>query len=138
MYQTLPNPAVQQLLNDKAAAIPGILSAVIATADGLALYFTSALDQQQADTRAAVVSGLVSLSSSLAAGEGGVRRTLIETEEGNHLLVRAGQRTYLAVTADGQADLQRVGYEVTRLTQQLAMVLDADQRQTAAPDGSRP
>ncbi|MGW4200947.1 roadblock/LC7 domain-containing protein [Streptomyces sp. NPDC004726] len=129
-----PVQAVQELLDAKVGAIAGIRSAVVVSSDGLALY-SSGMKERSADSRAAVVSGLASLSDNAARedGAGAVRRTLIEMEDGYFLIVRSADTTYLAVSTELSADLQSVGFELTRLTRQLATVLEAGRRDLAAP-----
>ncbi|MFI1013033.1 roadblock/LC7 domain-containing protein [Streptomyces sp. NPDC020965] len=137
MKQHVQVLAVQELLDDKVNGIAGVCSAVVVAEDGLALYW-SGMAQESADSRAAIVSGLASLAENAAVvdGTGAVLRTLIEMEDGYFMVVRSADTTHLAVSTTRSANLQTVGFELTRLTQQLATVLEAGRRRPAGPGGA--
>jgi predicted regulator of Ras-like GTPase activity (Roadblock/LC7/MglB family) len=129
---TSMNPQVQRLLDERMSNIAGLRRVVVFSDDGLALY-GSGVDQEFADRIAALASSLGSLSDRIADEEqgGGVKRTLIEMEDGYVVVARCGLRSFLMVSVKRNANLGTVGYELSLLTARLAPVLDAQQRQPA-------
>jgi len=97
--------------------LPGVQHALLFTADGLVNSHSSGLTRDQADTYAAAVSGLQSLSRASAefgAGDphSAWRQTLVEFAGGYVLITAAGANAYLAVSCAATADLQVVSFRM--------------------------
>jgi predicted regulator of Ras-like GTPase activity (Roadblock/LC7/MglB family) len=125
----MTNPAVQQILDKQFSNIAGVRGAVVLSEDGLHKYW-SLWDEKTAEKRAPLASTLGLLAERTADEEdgGSVRRTLIEMDGGYFIVARCARHSFVAVSARKDADLGRVGYELTLLAQRLATVLDTASR----------
>ncbi|MFH0242677.1 roadblock/LC7 domain-containing protein [Streptomyces sp. HK10] len=118
-----------------------IRSAALVASDGMIQDAHGLDDIDTADVLAATVSGLYSLARGIAARidtgpdghPGGVRQTIVELNHTLLFVCAAGNRTHLAVIADGDADPAVVGYEMAQLVRQVREHLAAPARTTAAP-----
>lgn len=88
------------------ADVPGVLHAVVLSADGLVRARTGDLHQDEADTLAAAAAGLQSLGTSLAVrfGEGLLKQHMIEWKGGFLFLRGAGDGSRLAVVTNNRVD----------------------------------
>ncbi|MGW4205108.1 roadblock/LC7 domain-containing protein [Streptomyces sp. NPDC004726] len=116
------------LLDGFVSRVPGVVRVLLATGDGLKLA-SAAATAEEADTMAALISGLYSLSRGAVAGPGGVRQILIEHDAGTLFVMSAGTvgadtapdrlGTSLGVLATPDADAGAVGYEMSALIRSL-------------------
>ncbi|GGT79282.1 MULTISPECIES: roadblock/LC7 domain-containing protein [Streptomyces] len=121
---------------DSALEIPGALHAVLISADGLLMARTKDFDRDNADTVAAAMSGVQSLSRSLGffveGGHGGQlrwRQTLVEFDGGWVFLISAGEGAYLGVSASPDVDMQDITFRMQQLVGQLGKVLTTPPRE---------
>ncbi len=123
-----PETRLSWLLDRFADETPGVRHAQTVSADGMHLAGSGDLEQTDADTFAAVASGLASLCDSAADvfGLEPVIRHVVEAAEGWILITRISSRASLAVVTDRDADLGLVGYEMTLLTERAGEVLSPD------------
>jgi predicted regulator of Ras-like GTPase activity (Roadblock/LC7/MglB family) len=101
--------------------VPHTKSAVLLSADGL-VRACSGMERADAETLAAVASGMFSLAtqSSKAFGTGGPTRQVAIDNEGSMLLVTAGgQGSVLVVVAEEQVETGVLAYEMLRLANQV-------------------
>ncbi|MET9613643.1 roadblock/LC7 domain-containing protein [Kitasatospora indigofera] len=118
---------------DSALEIPGALHAVLISADGLLMARTKDFDKDNADRVAAAMSGVQSLSRSLAffADDPGQRwqQTLVEFDGGWVFLISAGEGAYLGVSASQDIDMQDITFRMQQLVGQLGKFLAAPPRE---------
>ncbi|MDQ0312849.1 MULTISPECIES: roadblock/LC7 domain-containing protein [Streptomycetaceae] len=118
---------------DSALEIPGALHAVLISADGLLMARTKDFDKDNADRVAAAMSGVQSLSRSLAffADNPGQRwqQTLVEFDGGWVFLISAGEGAYLGVSASQDIDMQDITFRMQQLVGQLGKFLAAPPRE---------
>ncbi|WP_062211877.1 roadblock/LC7 domain-containing protein [Streptomyces sp. NBRC 109706] len=95
------------MLRDLAASVPCIRHIVVLSADGLCMAQHGS-ERDSGDRLAAAASGIKSLAQSIATelpgDEGDVKMVLLELTGGFFYLMSAGERSYLAVTADAEVD----------------------------------
>jgi predicted regulator of Ras-like GTPase activity (Roadblock/LC7/MglB family) len=106
--------------------VPTIVCALALSVDGLAIASSEMVDQDQADSLAAITSGLASLTIGAAKllSTGRIRQTVVDMDGGVLLVMSAADRAFLAVLAQPGADLGQVGYETALLTQRVAAALE--------------
>ncbi|MFB7473148.1 roadblock/LC7 domain-containing protein [Kitasatospora sp. NPDC056184] len=124
---------------DSALEIPGALHAVLISADGLLMARTKEIGKDDADRVAAGMSGVQSLSRSLAFFCNGSqqqwRQTLVEFDGGWVFLISAGQGAYLGVSASPDVDMADITFRMQQLVGQLGKALMAPPRENL---GARP
>lgn len=112
---------------DSALEIPGALHAVLVSADGLLMARTKDFHKDNADTVAAAMSGVQSLSRSLGffieSGQLQWRQTLVEFDGGWVFLISAGEGAYLGVSASPDVDMQDITFRMQQLVGQLGKAL---------------
>ncbi|MER5434422.1 roadblock/LC7 domain-containing protein [Streptomyces sp. NPDC002588] len=118
---------------DSALEIPGALHAVLISADGLLMARTQDFGKDDADRVAAAMSGVQSLSRSLAffceaAGQRW-RQTLVEFDGGWVFLISAGEGAYLGVSASPDVDMQDITFRMQQLVGQLGKALTTPPRE---------
>jgi predicted regulator of Ras-like GTPase activity (Roadblock/LC7/MglB family)/signal transduction histidine kinase len=103
----------------------GVVFAQTVSADGIHLAASAGFDRARHDTFAAIASGLTALTDSSVElfGLGSTHRQIIEATNGWVMLSRVSDTASLGVIADRHADLGLIGYEMTRLSQQLGPML---------------
>lgn len=118
---------------DSALEIPGALHAVLVSADGLLMARTKDFDKDNADTVAAAMSGVQSLSRSLGffieRGHLKWRQTLVEFDGGWVFLISAGEGAYLGVSASPDVDMQDITFRMQQLVGQLGKALTTPPRE---------
>ncbi|GAB2736748.1 roadblock/LC7 domain-containing protein [Streptomyces bullii] len=118
---------------DSALEIPGALHAVLVSADGLLMARTKDLGRDSADTVAAAMSGVQSLSRSLGFFCDGAdmqwRQTLVEFDGGWVFLISAGEGAYLAVSAEPDIDMADITFRMQQLVSQLGKELSTPPRE---------
>ncbi|EHN79642.1 roadblock/LC7 domain-containing protein [Streptomyces coelicoflavus] len=118
---------------DSALEIPGALHAVLISADGLLMARTQDFDKDDADRVAAAMSGVQSLSRTLAffcedAGQSW-RQTLVEFDGGWVFLISAGEGAYLGVSASPEVDMADITFRMQQLVAQLGKRLTTPPRE---------
>lgn len=118
---------------DSALEIPGALHAVLVSADGLLMARTKDFGKDNADTVAAAMSGVQSLSRSLGffieTGPMRWRQTLVEFDGGWVFLISAGEGAYLGVSASPDVDMQDITFRMQQLVGQLGKALTTPPRE---------
>lgn len=118
---------------DSALEIPGALHAVLISADGLLMSRTKDFDKDNADRVAAAMSGVQSLSRSLAFfcedTSQRWRQTLVEFDGGWVFLISAGEGAYLGVSASPDVDMQDISFRMQQLVGQLGKFLATPPRE---------
>ena len=114
------------LLNAFTRQLPTIVCALAVSVDGLVVAASEKVDRDQADSLAAITSGLASLTIGAAKllSTGRIRQTVVDMDGGALLIMSAADRAFLAVLAQPGADLGQVGYETALLTQRVAAALE--------------
>ncbi|POX43024.1 dynein regulation protein LC7 [Streptomyces sp. Ru73] len=150
----MPQNGRDWLLEGFLARVPGATGVLWATCDGLKLA-SAGLTTDMADTMAALVSGMHSLSKNLGVlagvSDGGVRQINIEHDGANLFVMSAGNLpegtavqlspdirevgTVLGVMAGHDADPSLVGYEMGALVTSVDEHLVTAVRRAASGDG---
>jgi predicted regulator of Ras-like GTPase activity (Roadblock/LC7/MglB family) len=120
------------MLNDL-VALPGVRHAIVLSADGLVDVHSAGITRDAADTFAAAVAGLQSLSRSTApfcadSPDAAWRQTLVEFDGGYLIAVAAGMGSYLAVSCTSDADLQMILFRVHHLVDRLGREMTSPPR----------
>jgi predicted regulator of Ras-like GTPase activity (Roadblock/LC7/MglB family) len=122
---------------DSALEVPEARHAILVSADGLLMARSNEVGRDHADTVAAAMSGMQSLSRTVADFVGGEdprrawRQTLVEFDHGWVFLISAGEGAYLAVSASPDADLAEITFRMQQLVGQLGKVLTTPPRENA-------
>lgn len=116
--------------------VPGARHALLVSADGLKRGATPELDPDLADTAAAAMSALQSISRSTAGFAGPAdpprwRQTLVEFDHGWVFLIAAGSGSYLAVSAAADVDMGDITFRMQQLVQSLGREMTSPPRETA-------
>ncbi|MFJ2651241.1 roadblock/LC7 domain-containing protein [Streptomyces sp. NPDC087420] len=113
---------------DELLRTPHTLRAILLSSDGLMSASSEGVERDMADRMAAAVSGMQALSreaAEFADCEGAWEMTMIQYRGGYLFAMAAGDGSYLALSADGDADVENVSYAmeetVDRLGQQLGI-----------------
>lgn len=118
---------------DSALEIPGALHAVLISADGLLMARTQDIGKDDADRVAAAMSGVQSLSRSLAFfcedAQQRWRQTLVEFDGGWVFLIAAGAGAYLAVSSAPDVDMGAITFRMQQLVGQLGKALTSPVRE---------
>ncbi|WP_181784721.1 roadblock/LC7 domain-containing protein [Pseudonocardia pini] len=119
-------------LTDFARRVPGVLGAVLVSADGLCLATSESVGETLGDQLAAAASGLASLSHGAASllGSGPVAQTVLEMEQAYLFVGAVGVGALLAVHADRRSDIGAVGYEMAMLAVRVGHSLEPGLRGT--------
>lgn len=115
--------------------VPGVVHAVLLSADGLLMAASRRLPVDRAEQMAAVASGLASLSAGAARlFEGGaVLQSIVEMEAGYVLLMNVGDGSLLTALTASDADLGQVGYQMALLVDRVGQAVEAGPRSSASP-----
>lgn len=113
------------LVSGFAERVPGVVHAVVVSSDGLLVAVSDHLPRDHADRLAAVVSGLVSITSGAAQmfDDDVVKQTVVEMGRGFFLVMGIRDGSILATLAAHDADVGVVGYEMARLAKQAGEML---------------
>ncbi|RKN38950.1 roadblock/LC7 domain-containing protein [Streptomyces hoynatensis] len=118
---------------ESALEVPEARHAILVSADGLLMARSSEVDKDQADTIAAAMSGMQSLSRTVAGfgGEGAMqwRQTVVEFDGGWVFLISAGEGAYLAVSASPNVDMADITFRMQQLVGQLGKALTTPPRE---------
>jgi predicted regulator of Ras-like GTPase activity (Roadblock/LC7/MglB family) len=104
---------------------PGVVHAVVVSADGLRLATSTGMDRALADQISAAASGLVSLARGTAnlLDAGPVSQTILEMAGGYLFVTAISHGATLAVHASRHCDMGMVGYEMTLLAARVGHAL---------------
>lgn len=104
------------LITNFANRIPGVTNVVVLSTDGLVLA-SSGLARDDADTLAAVASGVTSLTlgASRCLGTGHVNQVIVEMDGGYLFVTAVSDGSALAVTCGPDCDIGLIGYEMSLL-----------------------
>lgn len=136
MVHTAPAGTLDWLLNGLVNTTSGAESAVVLSADGLALAGSDGIGREDVEHLAAMASALHSLARGVGMrfGKGALHQTVIELEHGYLLVTEAGDGACLALLADIDSDLGLVAYEMNVVVGQVREHLSAAPRtQVASP-----
>ena len=125
--QTMSNDVANMnwLLTNLVDKVPGVVDAVVVSADGLLMAMSSGIGRAGGDQLAAIASGLTSLTQGAARcfGGGNVHQVLVELEAGYMMFMSISNGSSLAVLASQSADIGLVGYEMTMLCKRMGASL---------------
>jgi predicted regulator of Ras-like GTPase activity (Roadblock/LC7/MglB family) len=123
---------------DSALEVPEARHAILVSADGLLMARSKDVGKDHADTVAAAMSGMQSLSRTVADFCGTPpsdrptwRQTLVEFEHGWVFLISAGEGAYLAVSASPEVDMAEITFRMQQLVGQLGKALTSPPREIA-------
>ena len=113
------------MLREFVNSVPGVMEAVVVSADGLLLAMSPGLDRAGADRFAAVASGLIGLAHGAAGplGGGKVNEVIIEMQHAFLLVSSISDGSALAVSASSSCDIGMVGYEMAVLIKRTGTML---------------
>ena len=129
------------LLDNFVQTVPGTRHTLVVSADGLLMAMSKNLDRTGADTLAAVVSGMASLTRGAARElhAGQVRQSIIEMDDLFLFLMTVSNGAVAAVAADSTCAVGLVGYEMTLLVSRTESLLTpqliTELRRPLPPDG---
>lgn len=105
------------LLANFVKTVPGVRHTIVVSADGLLMAMSEELGRTNADTLAAIVSGLASLTGGAARqlGGGSVRQAVVEMDEQFLFTTNISDGSVLSVVANATCDVGLIGYEMTLL-----------------------
>ena len=120
------------MLNNFQRATPGVLHALVVSADGLRVAASDQVDDRLADQLSAATSGLVSLANGAAqlVQLGPVTQTIVELAAGHLFVTQISTGAMLAVVAGQACDMGMVGYEMTVLASQVGHALTPTARES--------
>ncbi|MFE3598236.1 roadblock/LC7 domain-containing protein [Streptomyces sp. NPDC059096] len=123
---------------DSALEVPEARHAILVSADGLLMARSKEVGKDHADTVAAAMSGMQSLSRTLADFCGSPpnnraqwRQTLVEFDHGWVFLISAGEGAYLGVSATPEVDMAEITFRMQQLVGQLGKALTSPPREIA-------
>ena len=114
------------LITNFADRVPSVAHAIVVSADGLPLAFSSGFPQDRADQLAAVTSGLTKLVQGAARifSGGPVAQAVVVMEQGTLIMMSLSGNSVLAVLATPESDLGNVAYEMSLLGERAGPSLD--------------
>jgi predicted regulator of Ras-like GTPase activity (Roadblock/LC7/MglB family) len=112
---------------------PGVLDALLVSADGLLRAHSPGLGRDDAETLAAALAGVQATSRATApfcrAGEDSWQQSLVQFGEGFVLTARAGEGMFMAVATTGDADIEQITFRMHEVVGQLGRELTSPPRQ---------
>ncbi|MBL1101359.1 roadblock/LC7 domain-containing protein [Streptomyces sp. NA02950] len=121
---------------DSALEVPGARHALLVSADGLLMARSQEVRKDEADTVAAAMSGIQSLSRTMGGFCGDPqmnwRQTLVEFDGGWVFLISAGEGAYLAVSSAPDVDMADITFRMQQLVGQLGKVLTTPPRENTS------
>lgn len=128
MTNSVPKVGDLGWILDELLRTPHTLRAILLSSDGLMSASSRDVERDMADRMAAAVSGMQALSreaAEFADAEGAWEMTMIQFRSGYLFVMAAGDGSYLALSAGGDADVENVSYAmeetVDRLGRQLGI-----------------
>jgi hypothetical protein len=125
-----PDADLDELITTFVGRIPGAVSAVVVTSDGLLLARSSTIDRDAADQIAAVTSGLTSLTSGAARcfGGGSVNQVIVDMDGGFLFVTTVSDGSSLALMCLPACDIGLVGYEMSLVVERIGQILTPELR----------
>ncbi|MFF1908984.1 roadblock/LC7 domain-containing protein [Kitasatospora sp. NPDC058218] len=127
------SPDLSWVLND-VLQVRGARHAILVSADGLLLERSSEIGRDEAETNAAAMSSMQSLSRAVApfvGGSGGTwRQTLLEYDHGWIFLIAAGSGAYLAASTASDVDMEAMSFRMQQQVGALGRAMTAAPRQS--------
>lgn len=127
---------------DRALEVPEARHALLVSADGLLMARSRGVGRDDADTVAAAMSGMQSLSRTVGGFAGGQemkwRQTLVEFDGGWVFLISAGAGAYLAVSASVNVDMAVITFRMQQLVGQLGKAMTSPPRENTGRPGGVP
>lgn len=118
---------------DTVLEMPGARHALLVSADGLLMARSKSVERDDADTVAAAMSGMQSLSRTVAefcdTRDTQWRQTLIEFNGGWVFLISAGEGAYMAVSAAHDVDMADITFRMQQVVGQLGKALTSPPRE---------
>ncbi|MFI6346026.1 roadblock/LC7 domain-containing protein [Streptomyces sp. NPDC050560] len=134
------NPDLSWVLNDL-LQVRGARHAILVSADGLLLERSSDVGRDEAETNAAAMSSMQSLSRAVAPfagnavhGHGDWRQTLMEYDHGWIFLIAAGSGAYLAAAAAPDVDMEAMSFRMQQQVSALGKAMSTPPRQNAGTE----
>ncbi|MFE9424287.1 roadblock/LC7 domain-containing protein [Kitasatospora sp. NPDC006697] len=117
-----PPTDLSATLDALAGKVAGVRHALQVSSDGLLLAATDGMPRDIADTLSAAVTGMGSISASVARALNGspTQHIAVDYHDSQLLIVTAGDGSLLAVLATGEADLGVIGEQLAALAARLA------------------
>ncbi|MEY9875114.1 putative regulator of Ras-like GTPase activity (Roadblock/LC7/MglB family) [Streptacidiphilus sp. MAP12-33] len=130
------SPDLSWVLND-VLQVPGARHAILVSADGLLLERSSKLGRDDAETNAAAMSSMQSLSRAVAPfvdgdGTSTWRQTLLEYDLGWIFLIAAGSGAYLAASTAPDVDMEAMSFRMQQQVGALGRAMTAPARQSSS------
>ncbi|MGJ3558351.1 roadblock/LC7 domain-containing protein [Streptomyces sp. INA 01156] len=125
------NTDLSWVLND-VLEVRGARHAVLVSGDGLLLQRSDDISRDDAETNAAAMSSMQSLSRAVAGfvgGNGIWKQTLLEYDGGWIFLSAAGQGAYLAVSAAPDVDMEAVSFRMQKTVAALSKAMSVAPRE---------
>ena len=123
---------------DDVTNVQGARHAILVSADGLLLQASQNIGRDDAETNAAAMSSMQSLSRAVAgfvaSGQGIWKQTLLEYDDGWIFLIAAGSGAYLAVSAALDVDMETMSMRMQKQVKALARALSTPARTSAGAD----
>lgn len=123
---------------DDVTNVQGARHAILVSADGLLLQASQNIGRDDAETNAAAMSSMQSLSRAVAgfvaSGQGIWKQTLLEYDDGWIFLIAAGSGAYLAVSAALDVDMETMSMRMQKQVKALARALSTPARASAGAD----
>ncbi|MFG3054950.1 roadblock/LC7 domain-containing protein [Kitasatospora sp. NPDC048239] len=127
------SPDLSWVLND-VLQVPGARHAILVSSDGLLLERSSEIGRDDAETNAAAMSSMQSLSRAVApfvgGGAGMWRQTLLEYDHGWIFLIAAGSGAYLAASTAPDVDMEAMSFRMQQQVGALGRAMTAAPRQS--------
>lgn len=117
MTADIPAGQLDWLLVEFVRETPGVVNAVVVSADGLRLATSPGMDVTLGDQLSAAAAGLASLGQGTARllGAGRITQTILEMSGGYLFVTAISRDATLAVHAGTRCDIGMIGYEMTLL-----------------------
>ncbi|GAA3808203.1 roadblock/LC7 domain-containing protein [Streptomyces chiangmaiensis] len=130
-------PDLSWVLND-VLTVRGARHAILVSSDGLLLERSSDIPRDEAETNAAAMSSMQSLSRAVsgfvAGGKGVWKQTLMEYDGGWIFLKAAGSGAYLAVSTALDVDMELMALRMHQVVTALGKALSAQPRQSTGAE----
>ena len=125
------NTDLSWVLND-VLEVRGARHAILVSGDGLLLQSSDGIERGEAETNAAAMSSMQSLSRAVSgfvgSGNGVWKQTLLEYDGGWIFLSAAGQGAYLAVSAAPDVDMEAVSFRMQKTVVALSKAMSVAPR----------
>jgi len=113
------------LVDDFVLQVPGVVHAVVVSADGLLLTASQDVPQARAEQLSAVASGLQSLAQGSARlfDQGPCEQTIVRMQRGYLFVMAISDGSSLTVLASADCDMKVVAYQMALLVENAGHVL---------------